>query len=131
MYASSNWQSQESDPDCRLERSKGWEPEDSGRDNDETVNEDIINQQRSTIVWQCAKPNNENIRPAGRQPKEGCLSWNIMSATLNADGELTKRFQTSPCKKCGKRIRSKGNIHVFESKEEALEFLLAMRDING
>ena len=71
------------------------------------------------VVWKCAiLEEGNNLLPAGRTPKKGCGIMNIMETKHS---KLEKVSQTSPCRICGKRIRTKGLMYLYSDYAEALK----------
>lgn len=78
---------------------------------------------RSWVVWQCPiKSENDNLKPAGLTPREGCGHYNIMSTKHGEDKIKNGIFQTSPCEKCEKRTRQNGLLKFFSSNIQALKY---------
>lgn len=77
------------------------------------------------VVWVCQdqKSKNPRLKPAGKEPQEGCMKPSCMRTKHDT---LPSSFQSSPCSHegCTKRIRlNAGNSWVFDNKIEAIEFI--------
>jgi len=72
------------------------------------------------IIWRCPVQLDDNFKPAGRYPKKGCNHMNIMMTKLALD---PVNFQSSPCKKCGKRTRQLHLMKQFSNENEAKKYL--------
>tara|TARA_R110002020_G_scaffold247831_1_gene461859 strand:- start:410 stop:859 length:450 start_codon:yes stop_codon:yes gene_type:complete len=78
---------------------------------------------RNWVVWRCpVKSENDNLKPAGLTPREGCGHYNIMSTKHGEDKIKNGIFQTSPCEKCEKRTRQNGLLKFFSSIHQAITY---------